>query len=48
MTGVLVLREKFGHRDIQREDSHVKMEAESRVMLTQAKERQRLLATTRS
>lgn len=37
MTGVLVGRGKFGHRNTQREKDHAKVEAETGVMVPQAK-----------
>ena len=48
MTDVFIKRGKFGHRHTQRENNHVKLEAETGVMLTDAKEHQVLLETTRS
>lgn len=39
---------RSGYSEISREESHVKMEAEIEMMLPQAKEHQRLLATTGS
>lgn len=48
MTAVLLRGGRFRHRDTQREDGHVNVEAESGVMQLQATECDRLLTVIRS
>lgn len=50
VTGVLMRKQGFGHRDTEEtlEETHVKREAEMVVMYLHAKEHQGLLAATRS
>lgn len=48
MMDVFIRRGKFGYRHTEREESHAKAEAEIGVIYLQAKECQRVLASTRA